>query len=165
MDPKFRPCQRSGSPARTPREDDHGRVPIRMHISHRGEKRFMSLPVKVLLGKWNGDKRRVTGTHPDASEINALLSDLERTAFSVISRLERAGTPTAAQRITGETQGGARRGEKRAGGFPRVCPREGQRLQAARTDRDLSVLPHHLPQFHGVHRGHLRAGRNVLWRA
>ncbi|WP_259092619.1 Arm DNA-binding domain-containing protein [Salinibacter ruber] len=78
-----------------------------MRIAHRGEKRFISLPVKVFLGKWNGDKRRVTGTHPDAGEINAFLSDLERAAFSVISRLERAETPTAAQRITGETQGRA----------------------------------------------------------
>jgi len=85
--------------ARTRREDDHGRVPIRLRISHRGEKRFISLPVKVLLGKWNGDKRRVTGTHPDAGDINAFLSDLERAAFSVISRLERAGTLITAQRM------------------------------------------------------------------
>ncbi|MCS3955401.1 integrase [Salinibacter ruber] len=91
MDPKSRPCQRFGSPARTCRKDDHGRVPIRLRISHRGEKRFIALPVKVLLGKWNGEKRRVTGTHPDAGEINAFRSDLERAAFSVISRLERAG--------------------------------------------------------------------------
>ena len=91
MDPKSRSCQRSRSPARTRREDDHGRAPLRLRIAHRGEKRFISLPVKVLLGKWNGDKRRVTGTHPDAGEINAFLSDLERAAFSVISRLEQAG--------------------------------------------------------------------------
>ncbi len=91
MDPTYRPCQRSGSPARTRRKDDHGRVPIRLRIAHRREKRFISLPVKALLGNWNGDKRRVTGTHPDAGEINALLSDLERVAFSVISRLQRVG--------------------------------------------------------------------------
>ncbi len=104
MNPTFRLCQRSGSPARTGREDEHRRVPIRLRIDHRGEKRFISLPIKVLLGKWNGDKRRVTGTHPDAGEINAFLSDLERAAFSFISRLERAGTPTAAQRIKVEIQ-------------------------------------------------------------
>ena len=75
-----------------------------MRIAHRGEKRFISLPVKVLLGKWNGDKRRVTGTHPDAGEINAFLSDLERAAFSVISRLERAGTLITAQRTKDEIQ-------------------------------------------------------------
>ncbi|MCS3663498.1 integrase [Salinibacter ruber] len=90
--------------ARTRRKDDHGRVPLRMRIAHRGEKRFISIPVKVLLGKWNGDKRRVTGTHPDAGEINAFLSDLERAAFSVISRLERAGTLITAQRIKDEIQ-------------------------------------------------------------
>lgn len=82
VDPTFRPCQRPGSPARTLRKDDHGRVPLQMRIAHRGDKRFISLPVKVLLGKWNGEKQRVTGTHPDAGEINA---------FLVISRLERAG--------------------------------------------------------------------------
>ncbi len=90
--------------ARTRCKDDYGRVPIRLRISHRGEKRFIALPVKVLLGKWNGDKRRVTGTHPDAGEINAFLSGLERAAFSVISRLERAGTLITAQRIKDEIQ-------------------------------------------------------------
>ncbi len=54
--------------ARTRRKDDHGRVPLRMRISHRGEKRFISLPVKVLAKKWNGEKRRVTGIHPDAGK-------------------------------------------------------------------------------------------------
>ncbi len=73
-----------------------------MRIAHRGDKRFIALTVKVLLGKWNGDKRRVTGTHPDGGEINAFLSDLERAAFSVISRLERAGTLITAQRIKDE---------------------------------------------------------------
>ncbi|MCS3830024.1 integrase [Salinibacter ruber] len=76
---------------RTRRKDDYGRVPIRLRIAHRGEKRFISLPVKVLLGKRNGDKRRVIGTHPDAGEINAFLLDLEPTAFSGLSRLQRVG--------------------------------------------------------------------------
>ncbi|MCS3683895.1 integrase [Salinibacter ruber] len=56
------------------------------------------------MGKWNGDKWRGTGTHPDAGEINAFLSDLERAAFSVIPRLERAGTLITAQRIKDEIQ-------------------------------------------------------------
>ncbi|MCS3705862.1 hypothetical protein GGP62_000837 [Salinibacter ruber] len=90
--------------AHTRREDDHGRVPLRLRIAHRGEKRFIALPVKVLLGKWSVDKRRVTGTHPDSGEINAFLSDLGRAAFSIISQLERAETLITAQRIKDEIQ-------------------------------------------------------------
>ncbi len=112
--PDFDPCLRSGSPARTLREDDHGRVPLRLRIAHRGEKRFISLPVKVFAEKWNGDKRRVTGTHPDAGEINAFLSDLERAAFSVISRLERAGyRPLRPSGSRAKPRGSERKGKAR----------------------------------------------------
>ncbi len=121
MDPKSRLCQQSGSSARTFRKDDHGRIPIRLRISHRGEKRFTSLPVKVPLGKWNGEKRRVTETHPDAEEINAFLSDLERAAFSVTSRLERAGTLITAQRIKDEIQEEREEGKSAPKDFPALA--------------------------------------------
>ncbi|WP_341483028.1 hypothetical protein [Salinibacter ruber] len=85
----------------------------------------MALPAKVLLGKWNGDKRRVTGTHPDAGEINTFLSDLERAAFSVISRLERAGyRPLRPSGSRAEPRRSERRGKARRRIFWRLPARK-----------------------------------------
>lgn len=84
---------------RDSRIDARGRAPVRLRIAHQDTRRFLSLDVEVLASKWNGDRQRVTRSHPDADEINSHLAEVESTAHSALSELKRADYLLTAQRV------------------------------------------------------------------
>jgi len=140
---------------RTRRKDDRGRAPVRLRIAHRGTKRFIRLGLKAEVEKWDSGKERVRRSHPDAGEINAFLSELETTALSVLSELNRAGKMLTADRIKDTIQ--ERRGASRDApeDFLAFAREQLEGYRGVRAARDLPGL-HDVLTHQGLHRGDVR---------
>lgn len=84
---------------RSDRAESNGYAPVRLRVSHSGNRKFVSLDLNVLASKWNEDRERVTRSHPKAARINARLSEVESVAQSALSDLQARGEVLTASRI------------------------------------------------------------------
>ena len=84
---------------RSDRAESNGYAPVRLRVSHSGNRKFVSLDLDVLASKWNEDRQRVTRSHPNAARINARLSEVESVAQSGLSDLQARGEVLTAGRI------------------------------------------------------------------
>lgn len=84
---------------RNDRAESNGYAPVRLRVSHSGNRKFLSLDLDVLASKWNEDRQRVTRSHPKAARVNARLSEIESVAQTALSGLQARGEVLTAGRI------------------------------------------------------------------
>jgi len=75
---------------------------IRLRISHAGSRRFVSLGIQVDKDEWSVSKSRARKSHSDSEAINQRLTEIERVARGVITRLESRPEPVTADWIKDE---------------------------------------------------------------
>lgn len=89
---------------RAGRADHKGYAPVRLRVSHRGTRRFLSLGIKVLASKWDGGREQVRRSHPNRQEINARLSQVKGEAQAAITHLATKNHVLTADLIRGEIE-------------------------------------------------------------
>jgi hypothetical protein len=77
---------------------------VRLRVSHKGTRRFLSLGIQVTPSRWSNAKSRVTQSHREAKRINQRLSEIEQEARSVLARLQSRPEPITAEWLRDEIQ-------------------------------------------------------------
>lgn len=89
--------------ARTDRSSG-SQFPIYLRLSHQGERKRMSLDLKVGSRHWNSEKGRVRSSHPQSEYLNQYLSDVQATADGAIAKLKSKGATPSPERLKKEVQ-------------------------------------------------------------
>ena len=84
---------------REARADSQGYAPVRLRISHRGKRRFVSFDLSVLVSKWSRDRQLVSRSHPQAQRVNRRLREVMAQAQAALTELETSGAVVTAQRV------------------------------------------------------------------
>lgn len=99
---------------RSARKDNSGFAPVRLRISHRGERRFISLDLKVKPEMWGESTQQVTKSHPGYATINRHLSQLWVSAQEALIQVTASGQLVTAQRVKEAIQSAIGKGEEAA---------------------------------------------------
>jgi integrase len=92
--------------------DEAGRAPIRVRISHKGTRRFVSTDLNVQASKWKPEAEQVQRSHPRATEVNAALQRVRLAVHNALVEVETSPIQVTADRLRDAIEEALRPDEK-----------------------------------------------------